>query len=114
MLGAFRDGKLVGTVGIQRDPVRKRAHRASIWGVYVATALRKKGIGRQLLKAALDYATTMPGVRQVSLGANTTNPASIALYKALGFEPYGVETGFLLVDGVLHDEVLMSRAVPTE
>jgi RimJ/RimL family protein N-acetyltransferase len=35
--------------------------------------------------------------------------AAIALYEAQGFVRYGLEPGALLVDGVLHDEVLMQR-----
>jgi RimJ/RimL family protein N-acetyltransferase len=53
----------------------------------------------------------MPGLRQVSLGANTANQASMALYRSMGFEPFGVEKGFLLVEGVLYDEVHMTRVV---
>jgi RimJ/RimL family protein N-acetyltransferase len=53
----------------------------------------------------------MSGLRQVNLGVNASNLASIALYKSLGFEPFAVEKGFLLVDGVLHDEISMSRVI---
>jgi hypothetical protein len=30
-----------------------------------------------------------------------------AVYESLGFEPFGLERGFLRVDGVLHDELHM-------
>ena len=42
---------------------------------------------------------------------NTENTAAIALYTSLGFETFGLERGFLLVDGVLHDELHMARPV---
>jgi RimJ/RimL family protein N-acetyltransferase len=45
------------------------------------------------------------------LGVNTENTAAIALYESLGFETFGVERGFMLVDGVLHDELHMVRTV---
>ena len=53
----------------------------------------------------------MRGVRQVNLGVNAANAAALALYGRTGFVPYGVERGILLVEDVLHDEVLMVCAL---
>lgn len=53
----------------------------------------------------------MTGVRQVNLGVNAANVEAIALYEALGFAPFGLERGFMLLDGELHDEILMVRIV---
>jgi RimJ/RimL family protein N-acetyltransferase len=50
----------------------------------------------------------MPGVQQVNLGVNAANSAAIALYESLGFQAFGIERGFMQVDGELHDEVHMS------
>lgn len=111
VFGAFDDGRLVGTVGLLRERHRKLSHKAIVWGVYVAPDSRKRGVGRRLLQAALDHAAAMSALRKVILGVNASNSASIALYKSLDFEPYGVEKGFMLVDGVLHDEIHMSRVI---
>jgi RimJ/RimL family protein N-acetyltransferase len=111
VFGVFESAALVGTAGLQRESARKLAHKAFIWGVYVAPLFRKRGAGRRLLQDVLAHAALMPGLRQVSLGANSANPASIALYKSVGFEPFGVEKGFLLVDGVLYDEIHMARVI---
>ncbi len=40
----------------------------------------------------------------MNLGVNTKNRAAISLYKKLGFIEYGLERGYLLVGGELHDE----------
>jgi RimJ/RimL family protein N-acetyltransferase len=111
VFGAFEDGRLVGTVGLVRERHRKLSHKAFVWGVYVAPAFRKRGVASRLLRTALDHAAAMSGLRQVNLGVTASNLASIALYKSLGFEPFAVEKGFLLVDGVLHDEISMSRVI---
>jgi RimJ/RimL family protein N-acetyltransferase len=108
IFGAFDGQNLVGTVGLHRESGRKIAHKAMIWGVYVAPAFRGRGVGRLLLERALAHATSMPGLLRVTLGVNTENAAAIALYKSLGFETFGLERGFLLVDGVLHDELHMA------
>ena len=111
IFGAFDGQTLVGTVGLHRESPRKLAHKAVIWGVYVVPSFRQRGVGRLLLERALDHAATMPGLLQVTLGVNTENTAAIALYESLGFETFGVERGFMLVDGVLHDELHMVRTV---
>jgi RimJ/RimL family protein N-acetyltransferase len=108
IFGAFDGEQLVGSTGLQREGRRKLAHKAVIWGVYVLPAFRQRGIGRTLLQRALAHAASMPGLRRVILGANAANPAAIALYESVGFEPFGLERGFLLVDGVLHDELHMA------
>lgn len=115
IFGAFEGDELVATVGLQREAGRKLAHKAIIWGVYVAPSFRERGIGRKLLERALAHATTMPDLLQVTLGVNTTNTAAIALYESVGFEQFGLERGFLRVDGVLYDELhLMLRLTPRE
>jgi len=107
VFGAFNESTLVGITGGRREEHNKLAHKAFIWGVHVAPTFRKLGIGRQLVSQALDYAFATLGVRQVNLGVNKSNLQAIALYETLGFKTFGVEEDFLLVDGVLHDEVLM-------
>ena len=47
-------------------------------------------------------------MRQVNLGVSAGNHAALALYERLGFVAFGVERGFLLLDGVLYDEVQMA------
>ena len=55
----------------------------------------------------------MPGVRQINLGVNAANAEAVALYEAAGFTAFGVERGFMLLDGRLHDEIHMVRTVET-
>jgi len=107
VFGYFSDEKLQGVVGIARERRRKLGHKAIIWGMYVAPESRLQGIGRHLVERALLHARDL-GVRTVNLGVNTRNTPAIALYEAMGFKTYGMERGFLMVDGVLHDEHLMS------
>ena len=113
VLGAFDEADLVGICGVYRESWRKLAHKAHVWGVYVAPALRGSGVSRQLLDAAITQASRMSGVRQLTLGVNAQNRAALALYEALGFVRYGLEPGFLLVDGVLYDEIHMVRFLDT-
>jgi ribosomal protein S18 acetylase RimI-like enzyme len=107
ILGAFEGSQLVGIVGVQRERPAKLAHKAVIWGMYVSPESRRRGIGRRLVRAALQRAFAMDGVLQVNLSVNAANAPAIALYRQAGFESFGVERGYMRVDGVLHDEMHM-------
>ena len=111
VLGAFRGAALVGCLGVDRERKRKLAHKAFLWGMYVAPEARRARVGSALVAAALRRARAMRGVRQVNLGVNAANAPALALYERTGFVSYGVERGFLLVDDVLPDEVLMVCAL---
>jgi len=111
VLGAWLDPDLVGMLGLRREATRKLAHKAFLWGMYVAPAARRRGAGRLLVEHALARASSMAGVRQVNLGVNAANAEAIALYRTAGFAPFGLERGFMRLDGELHDEILMVRVV---
>lgn len=113
IIGAFDSGALVAMAGLKREGQIKLAHKAYIWGVYVAPEARALGVGAQLLIRALRYATGVLRVRQVNLGVNTQNAAAIALYKKLGFVEYGLERDFLIVNGEAHDEYQMVCRLPS-
>ena len=107
VLGAFDHEALIALVGVQREPLVKLSHKAYCWGMYVVPEARRRGVGAQLLQRAMEHAAGVFGVSQVNLGVNTGNAAAVALYRRLGFVEYGLERGFLRVDGVLHDEYQM-------
>ncbi len=107
VFGAFDDSTLVGVAGVRREAHHKLAHKAFLWGVYVVPDFRKRGAGRRLVFQALHYAFSTLGLRQVNLAVNTSNLGAVALYESMGFKTFGVEEGFLLVNGVLHDELHM-------
>lgn len=111
VFGAFEGQRLLGIAGLRRERLRKLAHKAHVWGVYVEPDARRRGVGRHLIERALSHAATSMGVRQVTLGVNAGNRAAIALYTSLGFERFGLEPGFMVVDGELHDEVNMVAIV---
>lgn len=111
VFGQLAGSRLVGLIGVQREMRHKLMHKAFIWGMYVAPEHRRKGAGRALVATALRHATHEIGVRVVQLGVNTRNEAAIALYREMGFETYGTEREFLMLDGLPHDQHLMSYRV---
>ncbi len=108
VLGAFQQGdQLVGVVGFMRERRRKRRHKASVWGMYVAPEMRGQGIGKLLMQELLQRSTTIPGLEQIHLGVVTTNVVARHLYLASGFRVYGVEPHALKWDEQYLDEELM-------
>ena len=107
VLGGFIGERLVGVMGIRRDRQRKLAHRALLWGVYVAPEGRQHGIGRALGEAALAFAREKLNARQVVLGVGATNAPALALYEKLGFERFGYEPDYIFLNGEYRDEIHM-------
>jgi len=109
IFGAFDGESLVGVMGIYRMKQQKLSHTVTVWGVFVAPEYRGQGIARRLLEETVRFAFSLPGVLKVNLGVNDANTAAIKLYEAVGFKVFGHEKGFMLVDGVLYDELHMAR-----
>jgi RimJ/RimL family protein N-acetyltransferase len=110
IFGAFSESELIGSIGFGRESLRKRAHKGFIWGMYVVPAFRNQRVGRQLISHVLEFAEPIQGMRQVHLRVNAANSAAIALYEAVGFRSFGLERGAMLIDGELHDEIMMARS----
>ncbi len=107
VVGAFEGARLVGVAGLHRAEQRKQAHKAVVWGMYVAPEARSRGLGRRLLMALLDEARGMPGVERLLLSVAVGNAPAQHLYRALGFRTYGVEPSALKFDGASVDQELM-------
>ena len=98
VFGAF-DPDLVGIVGVYRELPVKAAHRATVWGMYVAPDHRGRGLGAGLLAAAIEHARTFEGVSWVQLSVSATAPEARRLYERFGFEVWGDEPEALLYEG---------------
>lgn len=108
VVGAFDEaGRLVGTCGLSSNRHRKMAHRVHLWGVYVTPAARGRGVGKAVVRGALDLARSWPGVNSAGLSASVRSKAAQALYRSLGFVVWGVEPRCLCIDGSFLDEVHM-------
>ena len=98
ILGAFQDG-LIGAVGLRRDRSVKASHKAHVWGMYVAPGQRGRGVGAELLQAALEHARGLPGVSWVHLAVTSAAPEAWRLYERAGFEVWGTEPEALRHEG---------------
>jgi ribosomal protein S18 acetylase RimI-like enzyme len=107
VLGAFDNGKLIGTMGFARNQGVKDGHKGRIWGVYVKKEYRAKGIGQKLLSELLRNAESQPGLEQILLTVNPQQTAAKRLYSCMGFEVFGHEQHALKIGDVYVDEDYM-------
>ncbi|MGH3856085.1 MAG: ribosomal protein S18-alanine N-acetyltransferase [Pseudonocardiaceae bacterium] len=98
-LSAREGDALVGYVGLARV-----GREAEVHTLAVDPAHQRRGIGRALLRAALDHA----GEASVFLEVRTDNESAIQLYRSEGFEVIGIRRGYYQASGA--DAFTMRRA----
>ena len=105
------DGRMVGHASLMPLPRKNIAHVVTL-DICVHPGQSRRGYGRAMLSALLDWARQRPEVRKVELWVRASNHPAIALYQGLGF----VEEGRLrdhvrVADGVFVDDVCFGLSV---
>ncbi len=98
LLGAFSPD-LVGVAGVYRERGAKSAHKARLWGLYVRASHRRKGLGEELVQAAIGFAQSVEGVSHLHLSVTDRAREAAALYEKLGFVTWGIEPAALRIGG---------------
>ena len=106
---AVDGGEVVARLSVARDPHPASAHVADL-GLMVAASHRRRGIGRSLLEAAVDWARTA-GVRKLELHVFPWNEPAIALYESFGFVREGYRHEHYRRGDDYVDAILMAYAV---
>lgn len=109
VLVAEQDGTVCGYVRLhQSGPLPSHAHVLTIDGLAVAPDRQANGIGRALVKAAVDEAGRR-GARKVALRVLAPNTRALRLYESCGFIVEGVLRGEFLLNDEYVDDVLLAR-----
>jgi ribosomal protein S18 acetylase RimI-like enzyme len=103
-LGAFDAEQMVGMATFLRESGEKERHKGRIYGVYVSSECRGKGIGRALMTQLLEMARQDASLEQILLSVATQQTAARQLYRSFGFETYGTEPRALKVGSTYADE----------
>src|SRR5207245_10913866 len=107
VMGAFVGGELAGLAGFYRHKHAKTAHNGTIWGVYVSTEQRKKGLGRALLADILHQVASSAGIEQILLRVGSANSAAKRLYESWGCQTCASELRALKMGNRYVDEETM-------
>ena len=107
-LVAELDG-VVGYVELHQNiPIPSHTHVREIGGLAVDPRAQGRGVGRDLVEAAVAAATRQDATK-VTLRVLGHNPGARRLYERCGFVVEGVLKGEFLLDGQLVDDILMAR-----
>jgi ribosomal protein S18 acetylase RimI-like enzyme len=105
VLGAEKQGRLVGVAGFQFHDTEKARHRGTLWGMYVRAEARGTGVARRLVDGVLAHARER--VEDIVLRVEAKNAVAIALYKSAGFVVTAQDARSMKIDGVYYDELVM-------
>lgn len=106
-IGAFVEGHLVGTAGIDQIGKKDKVKHRAEFGISIEKAYWRRGIGRALINACIECAK-QAGYSQLELDAVSTNAGAIALYQSVGFIEFGRNPrGFRNRSGEWQEVVLM-------
>jgi len=94
--------ELVGMVGCHIDASPKMAHCGMVWGMYVVSAYRNRGIARQLLQAVINHGRAHH-LQMLKLSVTTSQISALHAYLRAGFVQYAHEPALLYVDGAAID-----------
>ena len=94
--------ELVGMVGCHIDASPKMAHCGMVWGMYVVSAYRNRGIARQLLQAVINHGRAHH-LQMLKLSVTTSQISALHGYLRAGFVQYAHEPALLYVDGTAID-----------
>jgi GNAT superfamily N-acetyltransferase len=108
VVGAYRDGVLVGIGGLTQETRSKLRHKALLWGMYVRAAARGTGIADGLVERLLNHARAAH-VSVVLLTVVADNLRARRVYERWNFAIYGTEPRAVRVGGRDLDETLMAR-----
>lgn len=109
MLAVDADEQVVGWCDVMRDDREGFRHCWRL-GMGLLPAVRGRGLGARLARAAMDEALAR-GAERIELEVFASNVRAIALYERLGFVREGVRRGGRLIDGAYDDDVLMAYRV---
>lgn len=107
-IAGVRDSqRLVSTAVLIRGKNPKRAHLSGVVSVYTHPSARRRGLARQMLTLLIATARNWTGVAGLLLSVSEKSPAAQALYKSLGFIPWGREPDAIRVGGASLAEIHM-------
>jgi ribosomal protein S18 acetylase RimI-like enzyme len=107
VFGAFQKHQLVGVTGLSFEAREKVRHKATLFGMYVPSEFRGRGLGRQLVLTALENATARGGIKVVQLTVTQGNVPAQALYERCGFVQFGLEPFAVMLGSAFVSKVHM-------
>ncbi|MGH2950172.1 MAG: arsinothricin resistance N-acetyltransferase ArsN1 family A [Solirubrobacteraceae bacterium] len=103
-------GRILGFARVSAYSDREVYAGVGEYGIYVATAARRTGVGARLLHALVPAAEAA-GYHKLTAKLFTTNAASLALARRCGFTEVGVHRRHARLDGEWRDVMVVERLI---
>ena len=107
-LVACVDGEVVGHLALMPYTNPRTRHSGHL-GIAVRDDWQGRGVGTELMRAALDLADNWLGLTRLDLRVYVDNASAIALYERFGFEREGTHRRFAFRNGEYVDAHVMAR-----
>jgi ribosomal protein S18 acetylase RimI-like enzyme len=107
--GWINDSPLAGVVGFRMNGTTKVRHKGTLWGMYVRPDARGTGLAASLVQHVIELGR--PFLQDILLTVVASNAAACRLYRAAGFEQYGLERHALKIGDTYYDEALMALSL---
>lgn len=111
-LVATVDNQVVGSITLRTFPHNTRRKHVAELGMMVRDDWQGKGVGTELMRAAIELADKWLNVTRIELEVYTDNEPALRLYKKFGFEIEGTLRQHAFRDGVYVDSYFMARLRP--
>lgn len=108
---AVEGERVVGMLNMDGGGRPESAHSVSL-GVSVARDWRGRGVGRELMTRAIEWARRTEGISRVELEVFSDNARAIRLYERMGFATEGLRRRAYVKDGVAIDSLMMALLLP--
>lgn len=105
------DGVVAGWLGLRSFYGRPAYHLTVESAVYVSPSHRRRGVARRLLAHATSQCPRL-GIHNVLAFVFAHNVPSIELFRARGFEPWGLLPRVCELDGVERDVAILGLRLP--
>jgi RimJ/RimL family protein N-acetyltransferase len=105
-LVAEADGQIVGILNMRGGTRRALRHAAEL-GISIRQDWRNRGVGSQLIAAAVAWARASGVVKRIDLQVYARNQRAIHLYQKFGFEIEGCRRKAIYQDGEYLDDLVM-------
>ena len=111
ILVALVEGEVVGNLGLHQQPNARSAHAGHI-GMAVRDDWHGKGVGKALLRNAIDLADNWLNLQRLELTVWADNTVAQRLYLSQGFVQEGLHKAYAVRHGRYTDAIAMARLHP--
>lgn len=102
--------KLIGYFTLQNIDL---INRNAMLGIIIGDKnYRGKGLGKDIMKAGMEYGFNSLGLNKISLLVVQSNEQAIRLYESVGFQKEGTLIRHYFFDGIWHNALIMAKFIP--